>query len=65
MDLVDRPNGALEPVELLGANASVDVNRTVDELVKEITGILAEAAAGGVGWELSVAGPVEAAGRGG
>ena len=58
MDLLDRPNGAPEPVDLLGVNASADANRTVDELAKTIAGILAETAAGGVGRELSVAGPV-------
>ena len=58
MDLLDRPNGAPEPVDLLGVNASADANRTVDELAKTFAGILAETAAGGVGRELSVAGPV-------
>ena len=61
MDLLDRPNGAPEPVDLLGVNASADANRTVDEMVKTIAGVLAETAAGGVGRELSVAGPVVAA----
>jgi hypothetical protein len=58
LDLLDRPNGAPESVDLLGVNASADANRTVDELAKTIAGILAETAAGGVGRELSVAGPV-------
>jgi len=66
VDLPYRPNGAPESVDLLGVNVSSDGNCTVDERPRRSPGILGEAAAGGVGQELSVAGLVGGvAGRGG